>query len=85
MELIQITSIDELIKQFKKILHDTLKEIKEKDRFVRFSKFMEEKDISRATLYSYEKRHRGLLTKIGNKTYVDQEVWNDILSGKRKK
>ena len=85
MELIQIKSFEELIQQFKKILYDTLKEIKEKDRFTRFSDFMTEKDISRATLYSYDKRHRGLLTKIGNKTYVDREVWNDILSGKRKK
>ncbi|MCK5367088.1 MAG: hypothetical protein KAQ62_01005 [Cyclobacteriaceae bacterium] len=85
MELIQIKSFEELIQQFKKILYDTLKEIKEKDRFTRFSDFMTEKDISRATLYSYDKRHRGLLTKIGNQTYVDREVWNDILSGKRKK
>lgn len=85
MELIQIKSLEELILQFKNILYDVLKEIKEEDRFTRFSDFMTEKDISRATLYSYDKRHRGLLTKIGNKTYVDREVWNDILSGKRKK
>ena len=85
MELIQIKSFEELIQQFKKILYDTLKEIKEEDRFIRFSDFMKKKGISRATLYSYDKRHRGLLTKIGNKTYVDREVWNDILSGKRKK
>ena len=85
MELIQIKSFEELMCQFKEILRETLKEIQEEERFIRFSDFMKEKSISRATLYAYDKRHRGLLTRIGNKTYVDRDVWNEILAGKRKK